>query len=51
MEGGRDEDTQEEEEGLGDHCMHSVGLVNAHPPEGRSEAPKLIVSAGEAICV
>ncbi|RWW30615.1 hypothetical protein BHE74_00015813 [Ensete ventricosum] len=37
--GNRDKDAQEEEKARRDHCMSSVGLVDAHPPEAGPEAP------------
>ncbi|RWV97163.1 hypothetical protein GW17_00040069 [Ensete ventricosum] len=46
-----DEDTHEEEEGSRDHCVPSIELVNVHPPEARPEAPELVVSTGEAMCM
>ncbi|RRT36950.1 hypothetical protein B296_00028803 [Ensete ventricosum] len=51
VRGYRDEDTWEKEEGLGDHYMPSVGLVDAHPPVVGSEALKLVLSAREVTCV
>ncbi|RWW82703.1 hypothetical protein BHE74_00008820 [Ensete ventricosum] len=41
----------QEEEGPRDHCVPSLGLVNAHPPETGLEAPELIANVGEAVCI
>ncbi|RRT79620.1 hypothetical protein B296_00004396 [Ensete ventricosum] len=51
VEGGGDEDAREEEERLGDHCVPSIGLVDAHPPEAGLEAPELVVNTREAAWV
>ena len=54
MSGGAGEDEvggDKEKEGLGDHCMLSVGFVATHPSEVRSEALECVVSAEEATCV
>lgn len=51
VEGNGDEDALEEEERSGDHCMSSVGLVDAHPHKVGLKAPKLVVNAREATCV
>ncbi|RZR91833.1 hypothetical protein BHM03_00020017 [Ensete ventricosum] len=49
--GGRDEDAREVEERLGEHCVPSIGLVDAHPPEAGLEAPELVVNTREAAWV
>ncbi|RWW79898.1 hypothetical protein BHE74_00011787 [Ensete ventricosum] len=49
VRGNGDEDAQEE--GLRDHCVPNVRLINAHPPEAGPEALQLIVNAGEVVCV
>ncbi|RWW81477.1 hypothetical protein BHE74_00010125 [Ensete ventricosum] len=51
VRGDGDENAQEEEEGLGDHRVPSVNLVDAHPPKAGLETPKLIVNVGEVACV
>ncbi|RWW03597.1 hypothetical protein GW17_00033236 [Ensete ventricosum] len=48
--GGGDKNTMEKD-GLGDHCMSSVVLVDAHPPEVGPKAPELVTSTGEAVCI
>ncbi|RWW01432.1 hypothetical protein GW17_00035527 [Ensete ventricosum] len=50
VEGCGDENDKEEE-GPGDYCVSSVGVVDAHPPEAGLEAPKLNTSTGEATCI
>ncbi|RRT34783.1 hypothetical protein B296_00058802 [Ensete ventricosum] len=49
VEGGRDENTQEEKR-LGDHHVPSIGLDDAHPLEERLEVPELITSVRE-VCI
>ncbi|RWW66679.1 hypothetical protein BHE74_00025958 [Ensete ventricosum] len=49
--GDGDGNAQEEEEGLGDHCVSIIGQIDTHLPEAGPEAPELVVSVGEAICV
>ncbi|RZR84805.1 hypothetical protein BHM03_00011686 [Ensete ventricosum] len=51
VRGDGDENAQEEEEGLGDHRVPSVNLVDAHPPKAGLETPELIVNVGEVACV
>ncbi|RWW69236.1 hypothetical protein BHE74_00023181 [Ensete ventricosum] len=51
VRGSGDEDVQEEEERVGDHCMPTVELIDAHPPEAGPETPELGVNAGEVACV
>ncbi|RRT59162.1 hypothetical protein B296_00041601 [Ensete ventricosum] len=48
--GNRVKDTLQEEEGSGDNCMPTNGLVEAHLPEIGLTAPKLIISMGEVVC-
>ncbi|RZR93388.1 hypothetical protein BHM03_00021878 [Ensete ventricosum] len=48
---GCDEYTQEEEEGLGDHYVPIVGLVDTHPPKVGLEALELVVNVGEIACI
>ncbi|RRT47564.1 hypothetical protein B296_00050227, partial [Ensete ventricosum] len=50
VRGNGDEDAQEEE-GLRDHCVPNVRLINAHPLEAGLEALQLIVNTGEVTCV
>ncbi|RWW03076.1 hypothetical protein GW17_00033802 [Ensete ventricosum] len=51
MVSSRDEDTQGEERGSGDHCVSSVRLVDANPLEVGSKALELVVNAGESVYV
>ena len=51
VEGGGDEDAQEEEERPRDNCVPSVGLIDAHPLETRPKTLELIINAREAACV
>ena len=51
MGGDRDEDTWEEKEGSGDHCVPSVKLVDAYLPKVRPKVLELIASAGEVACI
>ncbi|RZR91800.1 hypothetical protein BHM03_00019990, partial [Ensete ventricosum] len=51
VRGGGDKYVQEEEEGLRDHCVSSIRLVDAYPPEIRPEALELVVSVGKVACV
>ncbi|CAL9062768.1 unnamed protein product, partial [Musa banksii] len=41
----------EEEEEPRDHCVPSVGLVDAHLLEARPEATDLVVSKGKTTCI
>ncbi|RZS13582.1 hypothetical protein BHM03_00045186 [Ensete ventricosum] len=51
VRGDRDEDAQEKKETPRDHCMLSVRLVNAYPPEARPAALELVISMGEVAYV
>ncbi|RWW15547.1 hypothetical protein GW17_00020602 [Ensete ventricosum] len=48
---GGDEDAQEVEEGSGDHCMLSIGLIDAHSLGVGSEALEFVISMGKVACV
>ncbi|RRT77309.1 hypothetical protein B296_00021772 [Ensete ventricosum] len=48
--GSGDKDTQEDDEGPSDHCVPSLGLVDAHLLEAGPEALELVVNVGE-VCV
>ncbi|RWW26830.1 hypothetical protein GW17_00008774 [Ensete ventricosum] len=50
VEGDGDKNVQEEE-GPGDNCVLSVKLVDTYPSEAGPEAPELVASTGEAMCV
>ncbi|RWW69240.1 hypothetical protein BHE74_00023180 [Ensete ventricosum] len=51
MEGGGNEDAQEEEEGPVDYCVFNIKLNDAHPPKAGSKAPELVTNTGEATFV
>ncbi|RRT76787.1 hypothetical protein B296_00025166 [Ensete ventricosum] len=47
--GSGDENTQKEEEGPGDYCMSSIGLVNVYLLEIGPETLTLIINAREVV--
>ncbi|RWV79486.1 hypothetical protein GW17_00059371 [Ensete ventricosum] len=50
VEDNKDKNTKEDD-GSGDHYVLSVRLIDAHPPETRLGALKLVVSMGETTCL
>ncbi|RRT32738.1 hypothetical protein B296_00057535 [Ensete ventricosum] len=42
------EDAQEKEKGPGDHCVPTIGLLDAHPSEAGSKTLDLVINTGEA---
>ncbi|RWW03403.1 hypothetical protein GW17_00033443 [Ensete ventricosum] len=51
VRGNRNEDAQEEEEGLGDHCVLSIELVNAHSHKVAPKALKHVANVGKGLSI
>ncbi|RWW72999.1 hypothetical protein BHE74_00019156 [Ensete ventricosum] len=49
--GGDGDENVKEKEGPEDYYVPSVRLVDTHPSEAGPEAPEIVASAGEAVCV